>query len=138
MVPAMNSGLKPGMWLLRLIDTLAELGIETSWLFQDGEGTQVELSHFEEEFYAILFELRAADPSLFEPDCNILDDYQLARSLRRGATTRATEAGGSQPDIDWMNGWNMEGSEIINGPMHVMYVERKLLLATHLRFSRAL
>jgi len=105
MVPKMNSGLKPGMWLLRLIDTLAELGIETGWLCQDEEGTQVELSHFEEEFYAILFELRAADPSLFEPDCNILDDYQLARSLRllRGATTRATEAGVSQPDIDWMN-----------------------------------
>jgi len=138
MVPETASGLKPGIWLLRLIDTLAAMRIETGWLFQDDEGTQVDLSYFEEDFYSILFELRDTDPSLFELDCNILDDYQLARSLRRGATTRATEAGVSQPDIDWMNRWNTEGSEIINGPMHVVYAERKLLLATYLRFSRAL
>jgi hypothetical protein len=62
----------------------------------------------------------------------------LAQSLRHGATTRATEAGVLQPDIDWMNHWNTKGSELINGPMHGVYAEQKQLLSTYLCFSQVL
>lgn len=137
-VPETASGLKPSLWLQRLVGVLQDLEIETGWLFQDEEGTQRPLSFFEEEFYSVLFALRDKDPTLFEPSCDIFEDYQLARSLRRGATTRATEAGVSRPDIDWMNRWNTGGKEIISSPMHVVYAERKQLIDTYLRFSRAL
>ena len=137
-VPTTASGLCPGKWLERLVDVLDGLGIKSGWLFQDEEGTQQPLNYFEEEFYSVLHAIRDRDPSLFEPGVDIYEDYQLARSLRRGATTRATEAGVSQPDIDWMNRWNTGGAEIINGPMHVIYSERKQLLKTYLRFSAAL
>jgi len=69
---------------------------------------------------------------------DILEDYQLARSLSRGATTRATEAGVSQPDIDWMNHWETDGKEAITAPMQVVYAEHKQMLSTYLQFSLAL
>jgi hypothetical protein len=132
------SGLKPGVWVAWLIDVLKDLGIKNGWLFQDKEGTQRPLSYFEVDFYLILFGLQDRVPTLFEPDCDIFEDYPLAQSLRHGATTRATEAGVSQPDIDWMNHWNTKSSELINGPMHVVYAEQKQLLSTYLCFSQVL
>jgi hypothetical protein len=96
------------------------------------------MSFFNEEFYRVLFGIREEDPSLFEPGMDIMEDYHLARSLRRGATTRATNAGVSQPDIDWINRWNTEGEEMIDGPMRVIYSDRKQMLETFLRFSKAL
>jgi len=79
-VPETRSGLKPGLWLERLVSVLEEIGIKIGWLFQDEDGTQVDLGYFEEDFYLLLFELRERHPELFKPDCNILDDYQLPRS----------------------------------------------------------
>ena len=69
---------------------------------------------------------------------DIMEDYHLARSLRRGANTRATNAGVSQPHIDWIYRWNTEGEELIDGPMRVIYSDRKQMLEAFLRFSRAL
>jgi hypothetical protein len=133
-----NSGLRPVLWLDRLVKLLEALGIYSGWLFQDTHAGQRTMSFFNEEFYRVLFGIREEDPSLFEPAMDIMEDYHLARSLRRGATTRATNAGVSQPDIDWINRWNTEGEEMIDGPMRVIYSDRKQMLETFLRFSKAL
>jgi hypothetical protein len=133
-----NSGLCPVLWLGRLVKLLEDLAIFSGWLFQDIDGNQRTMSSFSEEFYRILFAIREEDSTLFEPTMDIMEDYHLARSLRRGATTRATNAGVSQPDIDWINRWNTEGEEMIDGPMRVIYSDRKQMLETFLRFSQAL
>jgi hypothetical protein len=98
-----NSGLCPALWLDRLIGVLEYLGILSGWLFQNPQGEQRPMSSFSKEFYWVLFAICDEDPSLFEPTMDIMEDYHLARSLRRGATTRATNAGVSQLDIDWIN-----------------------------------
>jgi hypothetical protein len=134
-----DSGLRPALWLDRLVKILEGLGIFSGWLFQGAQGEQRPMTSFSEEFYRVLFAIRDGDPSLFEPSTmDIMEDYHLARSLRRGATTRATNAGVSQPDIDWINRWNTAGEELIDGPMRVIYSDRKQMLETFLRFSRAL
>jgi len=132
------SGLKPVLWLSHLVDMLADLGITSGWLFQNDKGYPQPLSFFEEGFYATLFAICDHDPSLVEPEMDILEDYQLACSLCCGATTRATEAGVSQLDIDWMNCWETDGKEIITAHMQVVYAEQKQLLSTYLQFSLAL
>lgn len=137
-VPKTASGLVPGLWAQRLVQALKDMDIDLGWLFEDNEGSQRPLGFFQEEFYATLFALQDRQPELFEPNTDILGDFQLARSLRRGATTRATDTGVATTDINWMNRWNTGGSEIISGPMHVIYAERKQMLATYLRFSAAL
>jgi len=44
----MASGLKPVLWLSRLVDMLADLGITSGWLFQNDKGCPQPLSFFEE------------------------------------------------------------------------------------------
>ena len=132
------SGLKPGIWVNRLVEVLAALGISSGWLFQDVTGQQRPMSYFAEGFYEKLFAARERDPSLFEPGVDIYDDYHLERSLRRGATTRATNAKVPKDDINWINRWNTGGAEIVSGPMRVIYADQKQLLETFLRFSSAL
>jgi len=76
--------------------------------------------------------------SLFAPDIDILEDYQLAHSLRRGATMQATNAKVLGPDIDWINCWNTGGLEVVTDPMRVIYSDQKQILETFLCFSLAL
>jgi hypothetical protein len=132
------SGLEPGLWVSRLVDCLASLGIRSGWLFQNPDGSPRKLNSFGEEFFSHLLAIRDEDFLLFEPDLDILEAYGLARSCRRGATTRATNAGVSEPDINWINRWNTGDQEIINGPMAVIYAKQKQMLQTFLRFSTAL
>jgi hypothetical protein len=101
------SGLRPGEWTKRLLEVLATLGIFNGWLFQTAAGAEQRMSHFEERFYDLLL-LISLDPNtahLFADGINILEDYHLARSFRRGATTRATNAGVWEDDIDWLSRW---------------------------------
>jgi hypothetical protein len=132
------SGLKPALWVDRLVKTLEELEITSGWLFQRDKQRQMKMSEFSESFYGHLITIQERDPSLFEPDVDILDDFGPARSARRGATTRATNCGVKESDIDWTNRWNTGGAEICRGPMRVQYAEQKQMLPTFLRFSTPL
>jgi hypothetical protein len=71
-------------------------------------------------------------------DIDVLDAYGLARSLRRGATTRAQAAQVPQDVIDWVNRWNIGEDDVVHGPMRVVYLERKQMMETFLAFSLAL
>jgi hypothetical protein len=69
-----NSGLKPGVWVQRLIDLLADRGITTGWLFRMGMGEQKRMTHFEERFYDLLLRVQQTDPTLFPSGTEILED----------------------------------------------------------------
>jgi hypothetical protein len=134
------SGLRPGEWTKRLLDLLETLGIVDGWLFQTTAGTQQRMSHFEKRFYDLLILISSDQDTahLFADGINILEDYHLARSFRRGATTRATNAGVKEDDIDWLCRWNTGGEETGGAPLRVLYSDRTQLLETYLRFSLAL
>jgi hypothetical protein len=82
-----ESGLRPALWLDRLIKILENLGILSGWLFQASQGKQSSTSSFAKDFYCILFVICEEEPTLFEPTMYIMEDYHLARSLWHGATT---------------------------------------------------
>jgi hypothetical protein len=132
------SMLQPGVWAERLVNILEQQGIKTGWAFQDALGEQLKMAHFEEDFYDRLTRIYQLQPDLFTEGVSILDDFHLARSFRRGATTRATAAGVSSTDIDWINRWNIGSDASGGGPMRVLYSDRVQLTKVFLRFSLAL
>jgi hypothetical protein len=132
------SGLKPGVWTERLFDLLASQGITDGWVFQDADSEQLKMSYFEEDFYDRLGRIYQHQPHLFTEGINITEDFHLARSFRRGATTRATAAGVSSEDIDYINRWNIGSDASISGPMRVLYSDKRQLIHAFLRFSLAL
>jgi hypothetical protein len=75
------------------------------------------MSHFEERFYDLLILISSdQDTARWLADgIDILEDYHLARSFRRGATTRATNAGVKEDDIDWLCRWNDTARWYANG-----------------------
>ncbi len=120
------------------MDVLKSMGITQGWLFQDEKQGPRKMYSFSEAFFGHLLAIREQDPSLFEPEADILNNYGLPRSARRGATTRATNTKVPQPDIDWINQWNTGGDEIVDGPMHIIYSEQKQMLETFLHFLASL
>jgi hypothetical protein len=133
-----NSGLKPGVWAQRLITLLERNGITSGWLFRTPTGEQQRMAHYEAKFYDLLLRAQQSDPSLFPTDLDVTEVYHLGRSHRRGATTRATEAGVSKEDIEWINRWNIGAEQTGSVPMAVLYSDRTQLMAPFLRFSTAL
>jgi hypothetical protein len=87
------SKLQPGVWAERLTQVLESEGIVSGWAFQDTQGDQLPMSHFEDDFYDRLFRIRQSNPELFTDGIDLMEDFHIARSFRRGATTRATAAG---------------------------------------------
>jgi hypothetical protein len=132
------SGLQPGLWTQRLVSMLQEEGITTGWLFHADDGSQMKMSYFEEDFYDRLYQIQMEDPTIFTEGINIQDDFHLSRSFRRGATTRATAAGVTSGDIDYINRWNIGVDSSGSGPMRVVYSDRVQLIQAFLRFSLAL
>ena len=111
------SGLQPGLWAERLVNVLEHFGITTGWVFQTSDGDQMRMSDFEDDFYERLLRIQQIDPTLFTEGTDIVEDFQLARLHRRGATTRATAAGVLGTDIDWINRWNIGADQDASGPM---------------------
>jgi hypothetical protein len=133
-VASTASGLQPGLWTSRLlVGTLEGLGIITGWLFQEPDGSQRKISTFGDAFFGHLLTLQDEDPTLFEPNCDILDDFGLPWP----ANYMGNECRGGA-DIDWINHWNTGGNEIVDAPMHVIYAEQKQMIETFLCFSAAL
>jgi hypothetical protein len=131
------SNLQPGLWAQRLVAELERDGITTGWAFRRNYHEQARMSDFDDDFYERLFRIQMSEPHLFTEGIEILEDYNIARSFRRGATTRATAAGVASSDIDYINRWNI-GADSTGGPMRVLYADKTQLTSTFLRFSLAL
>jgi hypothetical protein len=132
-----HSKLQPGVWAQCLTTTLESCDIVSGWAFHR-DGKQMKMSDFSETFFASLLDIQGERDDLIAGDIDVLDAYGLARSLRRGATTRAQLAQVPQYVIDWVNHWNIGEDDVVHGPMRVVYSERKQMMETFLAFSLAL
>ena len=93
------------------------------------------------ELHEMIHRIKETNPSLI-PEGIIIDDrYNLYRSFRRGATTRAKENGVSEPVIEMNNRWrkfqNKQGS-LPNLPMSQLYTDIRQSFKTKLKFSQSL
>jgi hypothetical protein len=110
-----SSGLRPGLWAMRIIDTLEKCGTREGWVFQRS-GKQMRMSEFGPYFFDMLLQIQKDRPDLIHPDIDLLEDFGLARSERRGATTRAQIAKVLKDIIHWVNRWNIGEGDVVHGP----------------------
>jgi hypothetical protein len=132
------SGLTPVRWAQRLLMILDRTGVESDWLFQHEDGRRKRMSDFNEVFYDMLYDIQRRMPELISEDTDVAEDFHLARSFRRGATTRAQLADVPEAVVEWVNRWGTGTEILVKGPMRIIYSERKLMLEHYLKFSRAL
>ena len=133
-----KSGLKPGVWATRYINLLRTMGVEGGYLFSKHEGRKSRLSDFEDEFLEVLEEIQDTCPSLISPELDVRDEYGIWRSLRRGATSHATNCKIPETLIYLINRWRLEKDrQGQSGDMVTIYTDLEDLIPTLIRYSLA-
>jgi len=137
------SGLRPGVWLGRIIEAFEETGAITGYLMMREDGRDPRLSDYNEIFVEVLSGVQSRRPDLIHPpDIDVSADFGLPRSGRRGATTQARVGGVSDLDIGANQLWRKTelnvGRSFRFGDMIPYYTEVAQSLPLQLRFSKAL
>jgi len=104
----------------------------------DSKGKAMSYKEMNAEFHAVLRKVQKERPDLIPGDVEVEEVYNIYRSLRRGATSRATELGYDGAVIDMNNRWRKVQLSKGARPafkMRELYVELKLVLPSLLRFS---
>jgi hypothetical protein len=94
------SGLKPGLWMERMLEWYREQGIGNGPVFRSGDGDRAKALDFQVPIFEKLLEIQLDLPELISRHVDVMEEYGLSRSFRRGADTRAMNAGVSDADID--------------------------------------
>jgi hypothetical protein len=92
---------------------LENCGIRDGWVFQRN-GKQMRMSEFGPYFFDMLLEIQKDRPDLIHSDIDVLEDFGLARSEQRGATTRAQIVKVPKDIIDWVNIWNIGEGDVVH------------------------
>ena len=134
------SGIRNRELLEGVADVLVEEGLDSTPgpAYCDQKGKAVSYKEMNAEFHLALRKVQKERPDLIADDVDIEDVYNIYRSLRRGATSRATELGYDGAIIDMNNRWRKVQLSKGARPafkMRELYVELKLVLPSLLRFS---
>jgi hypothetical protein len=111
-----------------------------STMFGNDKGVLRKIGEYDDEFHERLFRAKLANPNLFEPSIQIAQVYSLRRSLRRGSTSEATNAGVSEAIIEINNRWRKFEQARGRRPglkMIAHYNEISLALPSLWRYSRS-
>ena len=135
------SGIHVRRWVERLVNQSEGRGDNARPALCTKNGMILERSVLTGELFDAIAKVQAACPEVVEFDVSIESSYNIHRSFRRGATTRAREAGVPKDAIEMNNRWrkveNKSGG-MPRVPMAELYTEIRQALATCLRFSKAL
>ena len=133
-------GVQSGLWTDRLVLSLVRRNRRNGFVFVDDKGKQRKIGFYHGLFHDRLSRVKLTKPNLFEPNLEIADAYSLRRSLRRGSTTEATNAGVDPKIIDLNNRWRKFEESKGRRPTMSMaqhYTEIRLVLPALWEYSRS-
>ena len=138
---------KSGLRIRKWVDLLTGLlkaegkGKDVGPALCNSNGYMLERWIINGELHSALEKIQSNYEMMIPRSMNVDERYNIYRSFRRGATTRAKEQGVDEPTIEMNNRWrkwqNKQGS-LPNLPMTQLYVEITQALASKLRFSSSL
>jgi hypothetical protein len=104
-VPVTRSGIDNQKWISRLLALYREKSITNGPLFRNRSGSKVKALDFEPMFIDRLEQVQATRPDLIPSSDDVVEDYGIYRSFRRGSTSEATNQGLPPEVIDANNRW---------------------------------
>ena len=136
-----KSGIQTGLWIMLLLRMHEKLGNERGPAFIDKYGNRMTSKQMQPIILNALLRVQSKKNHIISPTVEVLEEYGISRSFRRGATTHARNQNVKKSDIVAANRWrdkeNAQGRHI-NQPMIDHYSEVRQMLPTLLRFSKAL
>jgi hypothetical protein len=145
LVETTKSGIRIGQWVERLVKLLEdEKRNDTRYpgpAFCDEKGTVLAYGFLNGCFHDELGKVQNTHSGLIHPEVDVTETYNIYRSLRRGATSRASELNYTETLINLNNRWRNTQTNKGKGGLQKMsqlYVEISLVLQNLLAFSASL
>ncbi len=135
-----KSGLPVKLWLKRLVEVRKQERRERGPAFGSREGANL-YSFYEREILDRFLRIQVQEPEIISPEVQVLEEYGLSRSFRRGATSEARARGIDPADIDLTNRWRTFEEAKGRRPRMTMrdhYSDIRLLLPVLIKFSEGL
>jgi hypothetical protein len=136
------SGLKPRVWIGRMLEWYRARGITNGPVFRDPKtGNAARAGSYEYDILVELDGIQKEEGDVISDTVDVFERYGVSRSFRRGSNTQAINQGVSEADIDHNNRWSRTERSKGRTPMVRMqqhYADVLLMLPTFLRYSLAL
>lgn len=135
------SGIDNKKWIGRLLDEYSAMNIVNGPLFRKGQAQRIKAIDYEPTFFDRLEQVQSMRPDLIQPTDDVVEDYGIYRSFRRGSTSEATNKGVPPEVIDLNNRWRKflkSGASRPTLAMRDHYSDIRLTLNQSLRYSSAL
>ena len=138
---------RSGLRIRRWVDKFSGLlktegrGLEPGPAVCNPDGYCMESWRLNDELHEMLERLRTRSPAVIPSEIVIAESFNVRRSFRRGATTRAKEQGVNESTIELNNRWRKvqhSQGNIPRLPMSQLYTEISQALTSKLRFSYSL
>lgn len=100
-----RSGLEPRAWIEALVRVRESEGRTQGPAFCDHDGNKEKTSVYNDVISEALLRVQARRGDLIPDGVEVLEEYGLSRSFRRGSTTQAGNQGVSAEDIEAVNRW---------------------------------
>jgi hypothetical protein len=131
-------GLKPAVWVNRVLECYAERNIMSGYMFRNANGTKLKAKLMEPRFHDRLAQVQRQCPHLLDPEVDVVEEYGVSRSFRRGGTSEATN-NGALPHVVELNGrWrkvNQSGASRPSITIREHYTDVRLTLKPLLAFT---
>jgi hypothetical protein len=137
-----QTGLQPGMWIERMVAWYEAKGIIRGWVFRNFKtGEAARACDYEWDILQELEKIQKDSPNIIDENVNVLEEYGVSRSFRRGSDTHALNQGVSVVDVERNNRWRSvehAGSKKVVLRMIHHYEEVSQMLKSLLRYSAPL
>lgn len=138
LIAVTRSGLRVKEWVDRLIEVRRVQGCVKGPAFADPRTGGVPVDWYEREILERFQWIQQRRPDIIPPEVQVLEEFGLSRSFRRGATSEARARGTDKDDVDLTNRWrSFEGAKGKRPRMAMRdhYSDIRLLIPALIRFS---
>jgi hypothetical protein len=136
-----KSGLEVKKWVKRLVEVRGQEKRSHGPAFAESPNGIINYPKYEREILERFQSIQANRPDVIPADVQVLDEYGLSRSFRRGATSEARARGVRSEDVDLVNRWRTFEGAKGHRPRLTMrdhYSDIRLMIPALLRFSENL
>lgn len=137
-----QTGLKPAVWVNRMVSWYEQKGILRGWVFRNFKtGEAGKPGDYEWDILSELEKIQRDSPEIIDGKICVIEEYGVSRSFRRGSDTHAQNQGVSIADIERNNRWRSvehAGSKKVVLRMVHHYEEVSQMLKSLLRYSEPL
>jgi hypothetical protein len=136
-----NSGLRVKLWVERLLEVRMREGRFQGPAFCDRQGHIMESHVYQDAYAERLQVIQSSSTGIIPEDLDVLEEFGISRSFRRGSTSTARTRGVDDKLVDLINRWRKFEKARGRRPtlaMHEHYSDIQILIPELVKYSQAL